>query len=85
MDMQVTIPAQGNIREVLTSFSETFQAECSQIGFGGDGAGNWTGSARVRHYGDMPGMRSRLEVWARNTLPSDATFRIRRMGRRAAG
>ena len=85
MNIQVTTPVQHNIRELLASFSDTFQAERPQIGFGGDGAGNWTGSARIRHYGDIPSVRSRLEVWARNTLPSDATFRIRRMGRRAAG
>ena len=78
MDIRVTVPVQHNIRELLTSFSDTFQAERPQIGFGGDGAGNWTGSARVRHYGDIAGVRSRLEVWARNTLPSDAVFHIRR-------
>jgi hypothetical protein len=85
MDMQITIPAKQNLKELLTSFSDTFQAERPQIGFGGDGAGNWTGSARVRHYGDVAGVRSRLEIWARSTLPSDAIVHIRRIGRRAAG
>jgi hypothetical protein len=84
MDIQVTIPTQHNAKELLASFSDTFQAERPQIGFAGDGAGNWTGSARLRHYGDIAGVRSRLEVWARSSLPPDGIFRIRRMGRRAA-
>ena len=85
IDIEVTIPARESLEGLVVSFSDTFRADRPRIGFGGDGAGRWSGSARVRHHGDIAGTRSRLELWARSRLPPEATFHIRRIGRPAAG
>lgn len=85
IEMRLSSVTREGLQPVLRSFSEEFRAERATIGFGGDGAGNWHGSARIRHRGDVIGARSRLDAWPRGTLPSGASYTIRRMARGAAG
>jgi hypothetical protein len=85
IDIHVYMPNPEDFQRLVQSYAETFRSEQAQSMFAGDGAGNWKGSGRVRHNGNVAAVRSRLESWARTMLPDSATFRIRRIARRAAG
>src|SRR5215831_16778621 len=65
IEIRVSLTPPADVQPVIRSFVEEFQGERPAIGFGGDGAGNWHGSARVRHRGDVTGVRVRLGEWAR--------------------